>query len=212
MADRREETYLDRYTTGARANHWANALIMIALALSGLALFHPAMFFLTGLFGGGVWTRIIHPWLGVAVMFTFLGLFIRFVRFNLWNNDDTAWMRNVNHVLAGREESVPESGKYNAGQKLVFWLMAILIVLLFTSGLALWDTYFVHATTVDQKRLAAVVHALSATFLIMVVIVHVYAAIWVRGTIRGMTRGSVSGGWAWRHHRKWLRSELVKPK
>ena len=26
---------------------------------------------------------------------------------------------------------------------------------------------------------------------------------------RGMTRGSVTGGWAWRHHRKWLRQEVA---
>ena len=69
---------------------------------------------------------------------------------------------------------------------------------------------FGHLTTVDQKRLAAVVHALSAVVLISIVIVHVYAAIWVHGTIRGMTRGSVTGGWAWRHHRKWLREEVRK--
>ena len=40
---------------------------------------------------------------------------------------------------------------------------------------------------------------------------HVYAAIWVRGTIGAMTRGKVTGGWAWRHHRRWLR-ELVTGK
>ena len=42
-------------------------------------------------------------------------------------------------------------------------------------------------------------------------ITHVYAAIWVRGTIGAMTRGQVTGGWAWRHHRKWLK-ELVSGK
>ena len=47
--------------------------------------------------------------------------------------------------------------------------------------------------------------------IICVWIVHVYAAIWVRGTIRAMTKGQVTGGWAWRHHRKWLR-ELVTGK
>jgi formate dehydrogenase subunit gamma len=25
-----------------------------------------------------------------------------------------------------------------------------------------------------------------------------------------MTRGSVSGGWAWKHHRKWFRQEVGK--
>lgn len=209
MADERKNI-IDRYTAGARLNHWINAILMICLALSGMALFHPSLFFLTELFGGGVWTRILHPWMGVLAMLSFLGLFIRFFRFNLWNRDDSAWMRNVNHVVAGREDKVPEAGKYNAGQKLVFWSMSVLTILLLTSGLALWDSQFGHLTTVDQKRLAAVVHALSAVVLISVVIVHVYAAIWVHGTIRGMTRGSVTGGWAWRHHRKWLRDEVRK--
>jgi formate dehydrogenase subunit gamma len=36
-------------------------------------------------------------------------------------------------------------------------------------------------------------------------IVHVYAAIWVRGTFSAMIRGYVTGGWAWRHHRRWLK-------
>ena len=37
----------------------------VLLALSGLALFHPALFWLTNLFGGGPWTRILHPFIGV---------------------------------------------------------------------------------------------------------------------------------------------------
>ncbi|MBL8836935.1 MAG: formate dehydrogenase subunit gamma [Alphaproteobacteria bacterium] len=206
----REANIYDRYTAGARVNHWANAIIMICLALSGLSLFHPATFFLSDLFGGGQWTRIIHPWLGIAGTLTFLGLFVRFVRFNLWNRDDNAWMGSIRHVLSGEEEKVPEVGKYNAGQKIVFWVLSILIVLLITSGLALWDSMFREYTTIDQKRLAAVVHAAAALGLIMTVIVHVYAAIWVRGTVRAMTRGSVTGGWAWRHHRKWLREEAAR--
>ena len=65
--------------------------------------------------------------------------------------------------------------------------------------------------TIDQKRLAAVVHALRRDrCAIAIWIMHVYAAIWVRGTISAMTRGSVTGGWAWRHHRKWLRKEVGK--
>jgi len=57
----------------------------------------------------------------------------------------------------------------------------------------------------------SLIHALAAVVIICVWIVHVYAAIWVRGTIRAMVKGSVTGGWAWRHHRKWLR-ELVTGK
>jgi formate dehydrogenase subunit gamma len=202
---------VSRYTTAARINHWITAVSLVLLALSGLALFHPSLFFLTALFGGGEMTRILHPWIGVVLAISFAGLFIRFFTLNFWKPEDTVWMKNFGKVMNAQEEGLPELGKYNAGQKLVFWGQSILILGLFCSGLVLWDVYFSDYTSIDQKRLAAVVHALFAIAAILIWIVHVYAAIWVKGTIRGMTRGTVSGGWAWKHHRKWFRQEVGKP-
>jgi formate dehydrogenase subunit gamma len=199
---------VDRYTAGARVNHWITATSLVLLALSGLALFHPSLFFLTGLFGGGQWTRAIHPWIGVLLFFSFAGLFIRFWRANLWRSEDGTWLARLRYVLAGAEDKLPEVGKYNAGQKVVFWGMSLLIIVLITSGFVIWDEYFSQYTTITQKRIAVLIHALAAVTIICVWIVHVYAAIWIRGTIGAMTRGRVTGGWAWRHHRKWLR-ELV---
>ncbi|HWA49331.1 MAG TPA: formate dehydrogenase subunit gamma [Dongiaceae bacterium] len=202
---------VDRYTVGARINHWITAASLVLLALSGLSLFHPKLYFLTALFGGGENTRAIHPWIGVVLFFGFLGLFLRFWKANLWKREDGTWMARLRDVLASNEEKLPEVGKYNAGQKMVFWLMSVLIIILIASGLVLWDQYFAQYTSVEQKRAAVLIHALAAIVIICVWIVHVYAAIWVRGTIRAMTKGSVTGGWAWRHHRKWLK-ELVTGK
>jgi formate dehydrogenase subunit gamma len=202
---------VDRYSPGARVNHWITAASLVLLAISGLSLFHPSLFFLSGLFGGGETTRAIHPWIGVVLFFGFLGLFLRFWRANLWKREDGTWMARLRDVLAKHDERLPEVGKYNAGQKMVFWLMSVLIIILICSGLVLWDQYFADYTTVGQKRAAVLIHALAAIVIICVWIVHVYAAIWVRGTIRAMVKGSVTGGWAWRHHRKWLR-ELVTGK
>ncbi|MCC7049903.1 MAG: formate dehydrogenase subunit gamma [Alphaproteobacteria bacterium] len=199
---------VDRYTAGARVNHWITAASLVLLALSGLSLFHPSLFFLTGLFGGGTLTRMIHPWIGVVLFFGFLGLFLRFWKLNLWERTDSVWMGKLRDVLTAHDESLPEVGKYNAGQKLVFWMMSLLIVVLITSGVVIWDQYFSEYFTIGQKRIAVLVHAAAAVVVICVWIVHVYAAIWVRGTISAMTRGQVTGGWAWRHHRKWLK-ELV---
>src|SRR5215510_563527 len=83
---------VDRYTAAARINHWITAGSLVLLALSGLALFHPSLFFLTALFGGGQWTRAIHPWIGVVLFFSFAGLFFRFWRFNLWRREDGTWL------------------------------------------------------------------------------------------------------------------------
>jgi formate dehydrogenase subunit gamma len=202
---------VDRYTTAARINHWITAASLVLLALSGLSLFHPSLFFLSKLFGGGEATRAIHPWIGVVLFFGFLGLFLRFWKANLWKREDGTWMARLRDVLTKHDENLPEVGKYNAGQKLVFWLMSVLIIVLICSGLVIWDQYFSQYTSVEQKRAAVLIHSLAAIVIICVWIVHVYAAIWVRGTIRAMTKGSVTGGWAWRHHRKWLR-ELVTGK
>src|SRR5215468_2962750 len=138
---------VDRYTRGARINHWITAISLVLLAVSGLALFHPSLYFLTDLFGGGQATRTIHPWIGVVLFFGFLGLFIRFWRLNLWRRSDSVWMRKLRDVLADREEedrdeALTEVGKYNAGQKVVFWSMSILIVILISSGVVIWDQYF----------------------------------------------------------------------
>ena len=93
-----------------------------------MALFHPSLYFLTYLFGGGQLTRAIHPWIGVVLAISFLGLFFRFFTLNLWNRDDTVWMKNLGAVINDREEGLPELGKYNAGQKLVFWGQSVLIL------------------------------------------------------------------------------------
>lgn len=199
---------VNRYTGGARINHWITATSLVLLALSGLALFHPSLFFLTGLFGGGQATRAIHPWIGVVLFFSFAGLFLRFWKANLWVAEDGTWLARIKDVLTAHEEKLPEVGKYNAGQKVVFWSMTLLILTLICSGVLIWDQYFSEFTRLETKRFAVLIHAMAAVAIICVWIVHVYAAIWVKGTIGAMTKGRVTGGWAWRHHRKWLR-ELV---
>ena len=50
-----------RYTASERINHWLVAISFILTALSGLAFFHPGLYWLSNLFGGGTWARILHP-------------------------------------------------------------------------------------------------------------------------------------------------------
>lgn len=212
--DRIEDTRpvtVRRYGPFTRANHWLTAASLILLLLSGLALFHPSLYFLTGLFGGGQTTRWIHPWMGVVLFLSFLLLFVRLVRLNLPAKEDVTWVAHSKDVILGHEEKLPELGKYNAGQKAVFWAMSGLIVVLIVSGIMMWEQYFSGIVTIPVRRAATIVHSIAAVLIICTFILHVYAAIWTRGTISAMTRGTVTGGWAWRHHRKWLR-ELARRK
>lgn len=202
---------IERYSKAARFNHWLTAGSFVLLALSGFALYHPSLFFLTGLFGGGSNTRAIHPWLGVFLALGYLGLFFRFWKVNLWTPVDGTWLAKLHVFLRGHEDAMPEVGRYNFAQKAVFWWMGILIVIAITTGLVIWDRYFAEWTTVDQKRMAVLVHSLSAIAMMCIVIVHVYGAWWARGTMTAMLKGRVTGGWAWKHHRKWLRDLAARP-
>jgi formate dehydrogenase subunit gamma len=205
----RKRDELVRYRPATRINHWIVAISFVLLALSGLALFHPAMFWLASLFGGGTWTRILHPFIGLVMIVAFCLLGAKMWSDNRLQDRDWRWIRRFRDVAADREENVPEVGRYNAGQKLVFWVIVVCLPLLLLSGIVIWRSYFAGYFPIEVIRLGALVHAFFAFVLIVAIVIHIYAAIWVRGSVRAMTRGTVSYGWAWKHHRLWFR-EAVK--
>ena len=194
-----------RYTAGTRINHWIVAISFVLLALSGLALFHPALFWLTNLFGGGPWTRILHPFIGCVMVAAFSLLCVQFWRDNRMQQRDWIWLRKIDDVVQNREENLPEVGRYNAGQKLLFFTLVVCLIVLLLSGITIWRVYFGEFFSIGVIRLGALLHAFFAFVLIVSIIVHIYAGIWVKGSIRAMTRGWVTPGWAWKHHRAWFR-------
>ncbi|MCW5603567.1 MAG: formate dehydrogenase subunit gamma [Burkholderiales bacterium] len=201
---------IQRYTPLERGNHWIVAITFILAALSGLALFHPSFFSLSALFGGGPWTRILHPFIGVVMFVFFCITMVRFWKLNRITAADREWMGKIRDVIMNRERDMPEIGKYNAGQKYLFWVMVITLWLLLLSGILMWRPYFADAFPIWANRIAVLVHALSAFVLIIGIIVHIYAAIWVKGTMRAMTRGTVTENWAKHHHRGWYREVTGK--
>jgi len=196
---------IERYKASDRVNHWFTAICFILLAASGLAFFHPSMFFLTNLLGGGTWARILHPFVGVVMFLSFLGLTLRFWHHNRMTDKDRQWLRQWRDVVSNREERLPEVGRYNGGQKMLFWVMVLTMLLLLASGIVIWQPYFAPSFSVTLLRWAVVTHAVSAFVLILGIIVHIYAGIWVKGTIGAMTRGYVSRAWARKHHAAWYR-------
>ncbi|MCY1261298.1 Formate dehydrogenase, cytochrome b556(fdo) subunit [compost metagenome] len=196
---------IQRYTANERSNHWAVAILFILAGLSGLALFHPALFWLSHLFGGGPWTRILHPFLGVAMFLFFIVLAIRFASHNGIDQRDRQWLKQWRDVVNNREEKLPEVGRYNAGQKLLFWVLLISMLVLLLTGFIIWREYFSAWFGIEIIRLAVLLHAFSAFVLICSIIVHIYSAIWVKGSMDAMLGGWVSRAWARKHHSAWLK-------
>lgn len=194
---------VERYTHAERLTHWAVAVAYVALFFSGLALFHPYFFWLSALFGGGGFMRVLHPFLGVALAVLFYAYALRLVADNRLNASDRRWLGRMFDYMNKRDEGEPVEGKYNAGQKIMYWSMIAVIGLLLATGVLMWRPYFSPGVPVIVRRAAGVLHAAMAFVMFVGIGVHVYAAYWTKGSIRAMTRGTVTRAWARFHHPGW---------
>ncbi|MFO1267489.1 MAG: formate dehydrogenase subunit gamma [Rubrivivax sp.] len=194
---------LQRYNDRERMNHWFIALMFVLAGLSGLAFFHPSLYFLSNLFGGGPWARILHPFMGVLMVLSFLGLAAKLWRANVLTAADREWKQHMGEMLRGEKKGLPPVGKYNYGQKMVFWAMVASLAVLVVTGFIFWRPWFAPFFPVDLLRAAVLLHSVAAVVLIAATIMHVYAALWVKGTTRAMTRGTVSEDWARLNHPLW---------
>lgn len=186
-----------------RASHWFMVICFFLVAMSGLSWFFPSLNWLNGVFGTPQLARILHPFFGVVVFVVLMFLFVRFVRYNLPEREDGIWFRNVKRVLAGDHSQPLRIGKYNAGQKVLFWGIMGLITLLMLSGVIIWRPWFADYFSIPLIRVALFTHALAGISLILLIIGHAYLAFWVKGSIRGMITGYVSRSWAKSHHDRW---------
>ena len=205
-----QQSMIDRYTSGERILHWVTAITFLLLTASGLAFFHPSMYWLANLLGGGTWARILHPFIGVVMFVAFLLMALKFWHHNVLSGNDRAWLGRIGDVIANRDDKVPPIGRYNPGQKILFWVLLASMIVLLVSGIALWRPYFAPAFGIGTIRFGALMHALSALALILLVVVHIYSSFWVKGSTEGMLSGKVSRGWAKAHHPKWYEEATRK--
>lgn len=199
------EQLVTRYQANDRVNHWVIAISFILLAVSGLALFHPAFFFLSNLLGGGTWSRILHPFIGVVMTVAFFIFASRLWADNKITAADREWKKRLGDILCNKATQLPEIGKYNIGQKYLFWTLVVSIVVLLISGVVIWQPWFTPIFPIGVVRLAVLLHALAGFVSILAIIVHIYSAFWTKGSVRAMTRGTVTAAWAKHHHPAWYK-------
>ena len=198
-----------RYAFAARLLHWAVALGYVLLFLSGLAFFHPYFYWLTDLLGGGSMARILHPFIGAVMALLFFVYSVGIWRDNLLLPSDKEWLRQAPKIM-NKTIEFPVEGKYNAGQKVLFWIMLVLVATLLLTGVPIWRPYFAHLFGAPFRRVSVLLHAALAFVMFVSIGVHIYAAYWTRGSIRGMIRGYVSRAWAMFHYPGWYRAHVAK--
>ncbi len=193
-----------RHGNSERIVHWMVAIAFLFLFFSGLALFSPFFFWLSALFGGGQFMRLLHPIAGVLLVLLFYPYAWKIRKDNAWTAVDAKW---VEHSVAYMEKRVEfhDTGKYNAGQKMMYWSMVPIIAVLFLTGITMWQPWFANSFPASLRRVTSLLHAVAAFVMFIGIGIHWYAAYWTRGSIRAMVRGTVTKTWARYHHPAWFR-------
>ena len=196
---------LSRFTFVERVVHWIVGLSFVLLLLTGLAFSYPALFWITTLVGGGPSARVLHPWTGVVFTAGLVWMFILWVRDMSVGDTDRQWLRAVRYYATRQHDKVPPAGKYNAGQKMFFWVQSLLGVALLLTVLPLWLPEPFGSGLLATTRFLHYVAALGGGLFL---IVHVYlGTVAYPGTARGMIEGKVTRSWAKLHHPLWYKEK-----
>ncbi len=198
---------LTRFSFLERVVHWLVGLSFLLLLLTGFALSYPGLYWLTHVVGGGASARALHPWLGLLFSAGMAFMLFLWARDMLMGRGDLRWLAAVRHYIVRRRDKVPPSGRYNAGQKVLFWTQFLLAASFLISGLPLWlpdGLLGVGPFGFGLLRVARLLHYLTTVVAALLLIPHVYlSTVAFPGTVRGMLFGKVSRPWAKHHHPLW---------
>jgi len=198
-----------RYNLKERLTHWVAAGSYIYLLATGLAFWSPWLFWIAVVLGGGPISRMLHPWAGLV----FTGSVI--YMFSMWSKQmrfapvDVEWWKSLHYYIRNEDDKMPPAGRYNAGQKILFWTFFWAALVLLATGLILWFTDSLPWNLRWLRYIAVLLHPIAALVTIANFMIHIYMGVFAeRGAFGSVIRGDVSMAFAKRYHPGWY-EEIV---
>ena len=196
---------IQRFRPADRYAHWTMAIVWVTLAVTGLIITFGKVLLLP-IIGHTLYSWLaaaaknLHNFVGPILIVGVVWMIIRYLPYNRLNKDDFIWMTKIVGNLTGHEYP---SGKFNGGEKLVFWFLLVLFTpLLIISGLVLDFPNFGQTRATMQTFNA--IHMVLAYVAIAMAFVHIYlGTIGMKGAYRAMRDGYVTAEWAKHHHELW---------
>ena len=127
-----------RYTLKERLTHWVAAGAYIYLLATGLAFWSPWLFWVAVILGGAPVSRMLHPWAGLIFFAAVWNMYVMWTPQMRYTDTDWEWWKAVRYYSTNQDDKMPPAGRYNAGQKFLFWGFFWSTVALLASGLVAW--------------------------------------------------------------------------
>ena len=197
---------IERFTALERLVHWTMAYSFVALAITGIFILF-GKHFLMPIIGHSIYGIIlyifknVHNLVGPIFNLSVIVFFVMMVKDNMPQKGDLAWLKSGGGIFGH-----VDAARFNAGEKIWFWLGMTIIGLIVAGsgwvldmivpGLSYWR---------GTMQVANIIHVVSAVLIIIFAMGHIYiGTIGTEGALDGMKTGYCDEAWARQHHGIWL--------
>jgi len=200
---------LVRFSAFERAIHWMTATCFVILAVTGLNITfgRPLLLPWMGPEAFATWSQLAkyaHNYLSFPFAIGVVIIFLMWLPGNFPSKVDVEWLKEGGGIVGDKH---PAAERFNAGQKLVYWVVVLGGALVAITGYLLMFPFY--GTTIDTMQRAEMVHAVAAALFIAFMLGHIYiGTIGMEGAFEAMGEGTVDVNWAREHHSLWLSREM----
>jgi formate dehydrogenase subunit gamma len=200
-----------RFNTFERFTHWMTATCFIILALTGLNYIFGKRL-LMPLIGPDAfaslsqWSKYAHNFLAWPFIIGLCFMMAVWMADNIPNRIDWDWLRAGGGFFDGKH---PHAGRFNAGQKIVFWTVTLGGLLMSISGIMLLFPFA--ALDINGMQIFQGIHAVVGVLFIAAMLAHIYiGSLGMEGAYAAMGSGEVDLAWARAHHDLWVEEQQAK--
>jgi formate dehydrogenase subunit gamma len=199
-----------RFNGFERFSHWLTAVSFVILGLTGLNITFGKIVLLP-MIGPEAFSSLsqaakyVHNFVSAAFAIGLVLIVALWIKDNIPRKVDVDWVKQGGGFIKSKHAP---SGRFNAGEKLVFWFALGAGVGVIISGYLLMFPFYV--TDIAGMQIAQVVHAVIAILFVAVIIAHIYiGTLGMEGAFEAMATGDVDFNWAREHHDLWLAQQLA---
>jgi formate dehydrogenase subunit gamma len=207
----RSGTRVQRFNAFERFSHWLTAVSFVVLALTGLNITFGKILLLPVL-GKDAFSSLsqaakyVHNFTSFAFVIGLVLIVAMWLKDNIPRKVDIDWLRQGGGFIKSKHAP---AGRFNAGEKAVFWTALLAGIAVAVSGYLLLFPFYV--TNILGMQIAQVVHAVIAVLFVALILAHIYiGTLGMEGAFEAMGTGEVDLNWAKEHHDLWLRDQLAK--
>jgi len=200
-----------RFNAFERFVHWMTATCFVILAISGLNITFGKEVLLP-LMGPNAFTawsqtlKYLHNYLSFPFTIGVVLILLMWIGGNIPNRVDREWVRRGGGIVG---DDHPPAYRFNAGQKMIYWIVVLGGGAVAISGYLLMFPFY--GTSVAGMQIAQIVHGVIAVLFVAAMLGHIYiGTIGMEGAFEAMGEGTVDVNWARQHHSLWLQDEMAR--